>query len=300
MQKQGQFGARLRAAREARGIALRAIADTTKISMSSLEALEHEDVSRLPGGIFSRSLVRGYAAQVGLDPEATVAEFAARFPDSCQPLRASDIAALERPRPRRNIAPVAGAAVVFVAAIVGLTLGGWVSFDRFAGVRGAASSGIAAAADVASSRPLVEEPAPPEAEPTVVVGTSSSPEHALGAEAASLLAASLPDETIASAAAMPAETAAFAAEGMPLRLVIQPVGRCWVRVVVDGKVVLARELAAGERALHEAEGEIVLTVGDAAAFAYSINDAPGRTLGGAGKVVTTRIDRSNLTTFVSS
>lgn len=75
------FGARLREARERRGLSLRAIADRTKISARSLEALERNDIGKLPGGIFSRAFVRAYAAQIGLDPEETIAEFMASFPD---------------------------------------------------------------------------------------------------------------------------------------------------------------------------------------------------------------------------
>jgi len=74
------FGARLRRAREARGISLRQIAAVTKISAGALEALERNDISRLPGGIFSRAIVRSYASEVGLDPEGTVRDFIARFP----------------------------------------------------------------------------------------------------------------------------------------------------------------------------------------------------------------------------
>ena len=40
-------GSRLRAAREAKQLSLREIADTTKISVSVLEALEENDVARL-------------------------------------------------------------------------------------------------------------------------------------------------------------------------------------------------------------------------------------------------------------
>ena len=73
------FGTRLREARERRGIPLRQIADRTKISVASLEALERGDTARLPGGIFGRSFVRSYAAEVGLDPDATVREFLDQF-----------------------------------------------------------------------------------------------------------------------------------------------------------------------------------------------------------------------------
>jgi len=68
--------------REQRGITLREIADTTKLSVRTLEALERNDISRLPGGIYSRGLVRAYAQQIGADPETTVEDFLARFPDA--------------------------------------------------------------------------------------------------------------------------------------------------------------------------------------------------------------------------
>src|SRR5919109_2074625 len=74
------FGTKLKRAREGRGISLRQIATATKISVAALEALERNDISRLPGGIFSRAFVRSYAIQVGLDPEDTVREFIAQFP----------------------------------------------------------------------------------------------------------------------------------------------------------------------------------------------------------------------------
>src|SRR5258706_3573947 len=76
----GDFGGSLRAARERRGLSLRQIANTTKISMITLEALERNDIKRLPGGIFSRGVVRSYALEVGLDPESTIDEFMGQFP----------------------------------------------------------------------------------------------------------------------------------------------------------------------------------------------------------------------------
>ena len=73
------FGGKLRQARERRGISLRDIAATTKISVAALEALERNDTSKLPGGIFSRAFVRSYASEIGLDPDETVREFLDRF-----------------------------------------------------------------------------------------------------------------------------------------------------------------------------------------------------------------------------
>jgi cytoskeletal protein RodZ len=73
------FGGQLRRAREERGISLREIAATTKITAAALEGLERNDLSKLPGGIFSRALVRSYASEIGLDPDETVREFLERF-----------------------------------------------------------------------------------------------------------------------------------------------------------------------------------------------------------------------------
>jgi cytoskeleton protein RodZ len=73
------FGGKLRLARERRGISLRQIAASTKISLAALEALERNDMSKLPGGIFSKAFVRSYAVEVGLDPDETAREFLERF-----------------------------------------------------------------------------------------------------------------------------------------------------------------------------------------------------------------------------
>ena len=73
------FGGKLRQARERRGISLRQIAASTKIAAAALDALEKNNISKLPGGIFSRAFVRSYAVEVGLDPDETVKEFLERF-----------------------------------------------------------------------------------------------------------------------------------------------------------------------------------------------------------------------------
>jgi hypothetical protein len=84
------FGARLRSHRERRGIELDTIAQSTKIGVGILEALERDDTSRWPSGIFRRAFIRAYATAVGLDPESTLREFLERFPDPNDEWRVSD------------------------------------------------------------------------------------------------------------------------------------------------------------------------------------------------------------------
>src|SRR5215510_10739252 len=69
------FGTRLRAQRERLNISLGTIADRTKIKLSLLEALERDDVTHWPHGIFGRSYLRSYAQAIGLDSDTTVREF---------------------------------------------------------------------------------------------------------------------------------------------------------------------------------------------------------------------------------
>jgi cytoskeleton protein RodZ len=83
------FGGKLRQARERRGISLRQIAASTKIAAAALDALERNDISKLPGGIFSRAFVRSYAIEVGLDPDETVREFLQRFDQDPAPTAAA-------------------------------------------------------------------------------------------------------------------------------------------------------------------------------------------------------------------
>ena len=75
------LGLRLRLERERRRITLDSIAANTKINIVLLQGLERDDVSRWPSGIFRRSFIRDYAVAVGLDPDETMREFVAQFPD---------------------------------------------------------------------------------------------------------------------------------------------------------------------------------------------------------------------------
>jgi cytoskeleton protein RodZ len=74
---------------------------------------------------------------------------------------------------------------------------------------------------------------------------------------------------------------------------------CWVEARADGQTVINRVLAEGETATLEAEGEIVLSVGNAGGLAISVNDRPGMPLGKSGEVKKNIvITRKNLPSFV--
>jgi cytoskeletal protein RodZ len=118
---EGDFGSRMRHVREERGVSLREIAEATKISVSVLEALERSDISRLPGGIFSRAFVRAYAAAIGIDPEQTVREFMSQFPDESVTVGSPHVLIDDGSAERRRLDPRAVmilCTLVFVAVAI--------------------------------------------------------------------------------------------------------------------------------------------------------------------------------------
>jgi transcriptional regulator with XRE-family HTH domain len=81
MDRRATFFSDLRSARQAKGVSLEQIAASTKINISLLKALENNDLSRWPKGLFGRSYLRDYLRAVGLPIESTVGDFIRLFPD---------------------------------------------------------------------------------------------------------------------------------------------------------------------------------------------------------------------------
>lgn len=55
--------------RQASGLTLDEIAESTKISVRFLSAIEEYRLHELPGGVFARSYIRQYSEAIGCDPE---------------------------------------------------------------------------------------------------------------------------------------------------------------------------------------------------------------------------------------
>lgn len=66
------LGQELKRERELRGISLKEIADSTKISMRLLRALEEDQLDMLPGKFFTKGIIRSYAKYLGLEEESVL------------------------------------------------------------------------------------------------------------------------------------------------------------------------------------------------------------------------------------
>ena len=98
------LGEELKRRREERGISLSDISESTRIGTRFLKAIESDNYSILPGGIFTRSFIRAYAKQVGMNQDEAVSSYNQQIaPPGGEPGQPSQ--APDEPRARRA-APV--------------------------------------------------------------------------------------------------------------------------------------------------------------------------------------------------
>ncbi len=259
------FGGKLRHARERRGISLRQIAASTKISAAVLEALERNDVSKLPGGIFSRAFVRSYAAEVGLDQDETVREFLEAFEQHQEeesavrqsPLSDEESQFESEQQMAGVVLKLVVIAIPLVIAILYFTLR-----SRPAPAQREEQSAAAAQPIAAPTPSVTAQPSAPEG-----TGPETVPPPAVLRDAP------------AAAPAVPAQ----------MTLDVHPIGACWVSATVDGRRAFAKVMQPGDRERLVVTREAVVEVGDAGAFAYSIDGKEGQPLGAAGEVKTLRV-----------
>jgi len=285
------FGTLLRQAREKRGISLQQVSVTTKISARVLDALERNDPSKLPGGIFSRAFVRSYAQEVGLEPERTVATFVAAFPEESgaeDMPSATTAEEAETFQSRRRVATTLVRVLVISLVVVVLGL-------IYVTMRGG----------TATPAPSVSEPGamPPLRPPAAAQQEASAPPAASQPEAA----AGVPEPAMAppspSIPPQPDVTAggpvdSAVGQGAPFVVGIVASDLCWLSVTVDGNRLLARNLQAGERLEYRVRTRVTMIAGNASALAVTLNGKAARPLGGPGQVVTTTITADTFQSFL--
>lgn len=250
------IGARFRIAREASGLTLRQIADATKLAVRSLEALEADRVSQLPGGIYRRAIVRNFAREIRLDPEVMLRQFLVEHPDelpalpplltrkpTSYDLPPEPLVAEEPRRVRRTVLSVLGALIPIAAGVF-----------YFA----------------------------------TALGGDEVPQHIADVTAAR--ASEVWQPRIVSAAGF---SEALPSTGRPVSVMITVSSPCELQVVADGREVVGRKLAPGELIQVDLGHEVVLSGDDAGAVHLSINGRAGRRFGVAGAPLNVRIGRDD-------
>ena len=230
----------------------------------SLEALERSDLSRLPGGIFTRAFIRNYAQEVGLDPDRTIQDFIAELPPDSAAATAHHAEIEDGEGLESNRRAVA---ILVKLVLVSLPIAAFVIYY-----------GMYRA---------------PRTQPAAALATA--------VRQAGDMATAVPTATPALAAGAPVTPAPAATTPQPTGLVMEiaPKANCFVSVTVDGEQVFSGMMHAGDRRQVSARDEISLSVGDAGAFAFTLNGMEGRPLGAPGEVVSKRITLAESKDYVT-
>ncbi len=292
-----------------RGVSLEEISAATRISIRFLEAIEGEELSKLPGGIFTRSFVRTYARFLGLDEERvlTDCQLAGRQKPEV------DIRRIAAKRARQNGAALRTRLIGLAVAAV-LLASGYALFRHSRRVR-----------EQRVNAPIVVPPSAPPATTTNPVTNSSTGTNPPanvpavqppastppGSNPAQTASTALPGSTTAPAApqgvppspgakAKPAGQAA-ASQAPPtisslsdLALQVTATERAWVAVDADGKTVLQKVLNPNEVENLKAHDAFDVTVGNASGIALTLNGEPLKPLGKRGEVKSVHLTREDM------
>lgn len=271
VQSAATLGDVLRAARLASGKDLASLAHTTRVHERYLTALEQNDFSVLPSRVFSIGYVRAYALALGIDEQSAIERFKAESPDPSVPLQApagSEVQDVRRGSPR-----IMAVAIALVASVVG-----WNVFQRVSLMEAPQASDIASIPEswTLGSVPgqdaftlTAARPAPPD-QTTPVMYVTRGLEEELTGLTAEALEASAPAPPVQ--AAFNPRGAIYGAAAGASNVVLQ--AREAVGIVVhmsDGRVLFARQLAAGESWRAPQNVSASIEVSDPSAFDIYFN-----------------------------
>ncbi len=274
------FGENLRREREMRGVNLQEISLATKISVRFLQAVEDEEFSKVPGGIFTRSFIRAYAKYLGLDEERVLAEYQL----AAQPKEDVNLKSisLSRPAPPGE----ASRSPVFTVLVAAAMLAGVYVLHRH--------TRRAAEAQGTSSNPpgVSASPAPVDnrsqnksaTAATVSVGpTSPGPAPATGVTQNHQAPSGA--ETSSAGPPSPAAAGKKGSEGKgDLVLQVAATEAAWVAVDADGKTTLQRILNPHEVETLKAVDSFDVTTGNAQGIILTLNGETLKPLGRHGEV----------------
>jgi len=284
------FGANLRREREMRGVSLEEIAAATKISIRCLQALEADEFSKLPGGIFRRSFIRAYANYLGLHEDTVMAEFQA----IASHFQEVDLSRLSpsTPKPPRESYRTPMLALVVALAILG---GGYAVFRDWRPAN-------------ESQRPMPSENRLSGAPEPVAAQSTGSTAPSMETRANSTAPATTADSgknSVTSASADVSGSPQVAGASTPagpirgqsesgLLLQIAATEQTWVAVDVDGKTALQGVIKPNQIQTFSAKNSFDVMTGNAQGIILTLNGETLRPLGRHGEIRKVHLTHNDL------
>jgi cytoskeleton protein RodZ len=283
------IGETLRREREKRNLDLDQVSRELKISTRFLEAIETENFDRLPGGVFAKSFVRQYARMLDLDEE----EVAAEVQRTLSPSPLPDLAATA-PKPAApqtvEFAPrvdsissrpfASGSWLPALALVVAVMLGcslvyGWWQRDRR---QASAPTPRRVVTAHAANTATAEQPTAP---PTDAAATTQQPPATSNAAET---AAAPPAPAQAETATPPLQPSG--AVKVEIATSDEPV---WVLARTDGKYAFSGTLEKNQTRTVNADGVVLLRLGNAGGVTITLNGKPIPAIGPKGQVRTVQL-----------
>ncbi|HEV2426132.1 MAG TPA: RodZ domain-containing protein [Terriglobia bacterium] len=295
------FGENLRREREMRGVTLEEISESTKISTRLLKAIETEQFSELPGGIFTRNFIRAYAQYLGLDEEHALAEYkrAAGSPSD------NDLTRLAPNKTLTSMTGPRGRLVPWV--VIAVLLGSGYAVYRYShrtitippvvqqaqqqttAAPSTPSAPASSPASTSASNPSAANPGAP--------GTpGNSPAQSAQQTTPRSSAAGTNPTTAAGAAPGAANAAASAPELGEGDLVLQvsTTEQVWLAVAADGKTLWQHLMPANSTRLFRARDSFDVTTGNAEGTSLTLNGQAQKPLGREGEFKRVHLTRDGL------
>ena len=243
------IGERLRNAREAKGLSLRAVADLTRIRAVYLQALEDERFDQLPGAVYARGFLRTYADALGLDADRLMDAYPGAFePPEPALIGTAGVEIPIRPAaPRSRLRMIA----IYVAAVLGagLIAVGVIGYRQLQQFNEPVPAETVAPAPPAAVVPAEQPPQP--APPSV---PAAPPQPA-------------PVQPPPEPRAEPPQPAVI--DGVTLEVRAQ--GVSWLRVTADGERVFQGLLHEGDARTWQAKRRLIIRVGNSPAVQVTVN-----------------------------
>jgi len=281
-------GERLRRARLDAGKTLDQVAEETKIQLWILEAIERDDMSRVPGGVFIRGYLAAFARAVGVNPSEV---WTAYSPESALPSPAPPVSSPPAPAPDPNES--SSTPLWQYVVIVTMVLAATVVWRNM--TRGSAEVAVARTPPPPVIAPPAPLPAPTAAAAAALTPTpAAAPTQPTESGATATSGATPPTARPESHDGDPAPTPTA-----PLVVQLHANSEVWIEATADGERKAYRLLMPGEDLRLDAQNEIKLLVGDAGAVSYTINGMPARPLGGAGVVRAISISPTDYTSLLA-
>lgn len=313
------IGETLRRERQKRDLELDQVSHELKIAPRFLRAIEEERFDRLPGGVFAKSFVRQYARMLDIDEEEAAAEVQRvlapaqipQFSDLARPPARVSVAEhaefsphvdaiVAAPRRRFGTSSWLSALILVVVVMLGCSMFyGWWRDRR------AASAAAVASRKISPTVAQAAQPAqqPPAAQAPSTDQTATAPATTPVADGGQQPATPQPDQQAPPVTAATAAPNIPAQSGPPLTqstTALQPAGPVsvqlitsdepvWVLARTDGKFAFSGTIEPNQTRTVQADGNVVLRLGNAGAVTILLNGKQLAAVGPKGQVRTLQL-----------